>query len=485
MSVPFTSLFINGKDCPASTGSTFEVRNPYSGDVVGTAASASSNDCIDAVEAAVRAFPAWEKTPLHVRRDIFLRASALLTTERYTEKLKAAMHDETAATDFWINFNIDMTITDLAHNAGLVTQLKGETFPSDVPGAQVVAQRRANGVIFAMAPWNAPVLLAVRAVAIPLLCGNTVVLKSTEVSPRTQAIVVELLHEAGIPAGVLNYISMAREDSPFRVPEIIAHPAVRKINFTGSARVGQIIAETAAKYLKPCILELGGKAPVIVLEDADVAHAARAIAFSALMHSGQICMSTERVVVQRGVADVLATALEEQFSKITAGGRGHSLSALFAHSSAANIVDMIAEAQEEGATVVVGDGMRDGAVVQPHIIRDVKPGMKLWERESFGPVVVLIEADTIDEAVDLANDSEYSLVAGLWTQNIHTALDVASRIHAGSTNINGPTVHVELQRSHGGLGGASGYGHFDIDHFSDVRMIIIHPEDARSYPMIG
>ncbi|KAI0927689.1 hypothetical protein AcV5_008162 [Taiwanofungus camphoratus] len=485
MSVPFTSLFIDGQHRPASTAASYEVRNPYTHAIVGHAAAASSQDCKDAIEAAQRAFVTWEHTPVSAKRDVFLKAADLLGTEKYREKVKTAMQEETAAIDSFVAFNFVVTTNNLRTTAGLATQLKGETFPSGVSGGQVVAQRRAMGVIYAIAPWNAPLILTVRAVATPILCGNTVVLKCSEVSPRTQAITVELLTEAGLPNGVLNFISTSREDAPARTAEIIAHPAVRKVNFTGSDRVGKIIAMEAAKYLKPCVLELGGKAPVVVLEDADIERAARAITSSALVHSGQICMSTERVIVQRSVAPALTSALTALFNKLKAGGPGEALSALFTEASAENVLEMIREVRDAGAKVLSGDLKREGSVVQPHLVADVKPGMRLWDRESFGPVTALMEVDTVDEAVAMANASEYSLVAGLWTQNVNTALDVAARIRSGQVNVNGQTVHVEALRGIGGIGGASGYGHFDIENFTDLRTVIIHPAKSPSYALVG
>ncbi|KAI0919057.1 hypothetical protein AcW1_003468 [Taiwanofungus camphoratus] len=485
MSTPFAPLYIDGQERAASTHATFTVRNPYTKAVVTLAASASSQDCKDAVEAAVRAFGIWEHTPFSTRRKYFLKAADLLSTERFKEKVHTAIQDETAAGASVADFNLYLADEALHEAASLVTQLRGETFPSMVPGGQVIAQRRAQGVIFSIAPWNAPIILTVRAMAIPIICGNTVVLKSSEVSPRVQGVIAELFHEVGLPKGVLNFIHTSKEDAPARTAELIAHPAVRKITFTGSDCIGKLIAAEAARYLKPCVFELGGKAPVLVLEDSDIAHAARAITSSALVHSGQICMSTERVIVQRKVAPALTSALTMHFSKMKAGGPEKTLSALFTQTSAENLVSMLNEAIQLGAKLLLGDGKNEGAVVQPHIVTGVKPGMRLWERESFGPVIVLAEVDTIDEVIDLANDTEYSLTAAVWTKDINAAMDVAMRIRSGCVNVNGPTVHVEAAREHQGLGGATGYGSFNVDNFTDVRMIIIHPSNPPPYPITG
>ncbi|KAI0628648.1 aldehyde dehydrogenase [Trametes polyzona] len=485
MSLPATRLFIDGEWRPSSTGATYEVCNPNTGQVVGTAASASAGDCASAVEAAARAFPAWEQYPLPMRRDILLRAADVLASDEYRARVMDAVKEETSATDETVVFNHAAPVNELRAFAGAVAELKGETFVSGMSGGQVFVQRRGMGVVLSIAPWNAPIGLTLRATALPIVCGNTVVIKCSEVSPRTQAIVAEIFEKAGLPKGVLNFISTSKEDSPARVAEIIAHPAVRKINFTGSDRVGRLIAAEAAKYLKPCVFELGGKAPVVVLDDADVPRAARAITSSALLHGGQICMSTERVIVQAGAAEALVGELTSLFSQTKAGDPQADASvaygALFTESSAENVLGMIREAVAEGARVLLGDAKREGNVVQPHIVTGVKPGMRLWDRESFGPVVALMEVDTVDDAVAMANASDYSLVAGLWTKNVHTAFDVAARIRAGATNINGPTVHTEWMRIHGGLGSSTGYGHFTVEEWTEIRTVILHPAKEPSY----
>ncbi|KAH9934270.1 aldehyde dehydrogenase domain-containing protein [Fomitopsis serialis] len=477
MPIPVTPLFIDGQERPSSTGASFEVRNPYSNEVVGRAAAASSDDCRDAVAAASRAFAAWEQTPPVMRASIFLKAADILETAEYREKHTVAVKDELAAADAIIGGDFMGSIMSIRETAAIIAELKGDNAPSLLAGGYAVVQRRAMGVIFAISPWNAPLALSIRACIVPILCGNTVVLKSSEVTPRTQALAVE----AGLPNGVLNLISTAKSEAPARVAEIIAHPAVRKINFTGGPRVGQAIAVEAARHLKPCVLELGGKAAVVVLEDADLETAAKAIVFGALLNSGQICISTERVIVQRSVAAQLLTAVKKQFSELRAGGPGCSLGPLFSEASAEHVVGLIRDAQNAGAEVLLGDGKRDGAVVQPHIVAKVTQDMKLWHNETFGPVVVFVEVDSVDEAVEKANDTEYTLMAALWTENVHTAFNVASRIRAGTININGQSVSSDSRL--GGLGGPSGYGRFSVAEFTDTRNLFFHPSKPMIYPL--
>ncbi|TRM60346.1 aldehyde dehydrogenase [Schizophyllum amplum] len=454
---PFTPLFIDGASVPAHGDATYEVRNPLTGDLAGTAAAASYEDCVAAIEAAQRAFKSWKKTTLDARRDIMGKAADLLATDKYKAKIAIALKEEVAATPIWGYACWLASQGDIRNVAPMVERLRGEYFPSSTAGGHVQIRRKPWGVVFGIAPWNAGPALAIRAVACAILCGNTVVLKASEVTPRTHAVVAE---------GVLNYLSISREASPELVAKIIAHPLVRHVNFTGSDRVGKIIAVEAAKSLKPCVLELGGKAPAVVLDDADLESAAKAIIWASMINSGQVCQSTERVIVQRGVAEALTSKM---------------LSAVFSEPAAESIVNMIKEAHGEGAVVLLGDMARQGALVQPHIVKDVKPGMKLWERETFGPVVVVAEVDTLEEAVEMANASEYSLTSAVWTQDIDRIEAVAPEIQAGFTNINGPTFHRESMISLHGFGGASGYGRFDVDAFTEKHVLVTHSRD-RQYP---
>lgn len=233
-----------------------------------------------------------------------------------------------------------------------------------------MVERRAKGVIFSIAPWNLAIWFALRSIALPIMCGNTIVFKCSEAAPRSQAIVVALLTEAGLPRGVLNFISVNKTDTPRLTKEIIAHTLNRAINFTGSDVVGRILASEAAKHLKPCVLELGGKAPAVVLDDADLPKAAKAVVSGALLNSGQACLSTERLIVQRKASETLIPQIVELMKTFTADDtykNAQGLSALFSEASAAKIVAMVEEAQYQGAELLLGDGSRKGSVVQPHV----------------------------------------------------------------------------------------------------------------------
>ncbi|KAJ6491282.1 Aldehyde/histidinol dehydrogenase [Mycena vitilis] len=484
MAPPFTPLFIDGQQVPASDNATFEVHT--SSDVVGTSASASSADCTAAIEAAGRAFKSWEHTTPYARRDIFFKAADLVSSDRWRDLIMQTLIGETNCSPAWAFIEHATTAPSLRTAGSLANDLTGKTFmSSSVPGVQCKMEQRAMGVILGIAPWNAPFALTVRAIAVPVMCGNTIVIKSSEYSPRSQALAVQLFHEAGLPHGVVNYISMAGASSPALVAQMIGNPLVRKINFTGSDTVGRLIAVEAAKHLKPTVLELGGKAAAVVLDDASIPDAANAIVAGAMLHSGQICMSTERVIVQRGAAEPLIAQIKSLCMTLSAGdlqvNKSAKLGPLFTEAAAENVIGMISEAQAAGAEVLVGDVKRQGAVVQPHFVSGVKPGMRLWERESFGPVIGLAVVDTPEEAVELANATAYSSCASLWTSDMYVAQRIAPLIRAGFVNVNGSTLHGEDLMSSVGLGGSSGYGHFSIDDFTDKRVVTTHPL-GRQYP---
>ena len=284
------NLLLENRDVQAIDGVTFDRLNPITGDVATRAAAAKIADVRRAADAAAAAFPAWSATGPSQRRMILLKAADILASK--TPQFVELMAAETGATAGWAGFNVHLAAGMLREAASMTTQISGEVIPSDKPGCIAMAIRQPAGVVLSIAPWNAPVILGVRALALPLACGNTVVLKASEICPGTHRLIAECLREAGLPPGVLNVITNAPEDAPALIEALISHPAVRRINFTGSTRVGRIIAQIAAKYLKPVLLELGGKAPLLVLDDADIDAAVAAAAFGAFMNQGQICMST-------------------------------------------------------------------------------------------------------------------------------------------------------------------------------------------------
>ena len=477
-------LYIGGKHVAASNNATFERKNPVTGETVTVAAAASVEDATRAVDAAAAAFPAWSETGPAARRKMLLDAATSLNNR--ADDIVQAMKDEIGATEAWARFNVMLASNMLIEAASLTTQIKGEIIPSNRPGSMAMAIRQPAGVVLAMAPWNAPVILGVRSIATPLACGNTVVMKTSELCPRTHALIIEAVAQGGLPDGVLNAISNAPEDAPALVEAMIANPAVRRVNFTGSTRVGKVIGELAGRYLKPALLELGGKAPMILLEDADIDAAVAAAGFGAYMNQGQICMSTERIICVGSVGDKFVEAFAKKVEKLTAGDprEGSSpLGSLVDLKAANRIKELIEDGVAKGAKLIAGGG--EGTILNAAALDHVTPDMRLYTEESFGPVVSIIRAGSIDEAVRIANDSEFGLSSAVFGKDVMQAMGVAKRIESGICHINGPTVHDEAQMPFGGVK-SSGYGRFGgnwgIAEFTELRWITIQ-DGTPHYPI--
>ncbi|WP_295807703.1 aldehyde dehydrogenase [uncultured Nitratireductor sp.] len=469
-------LLIGDDDRAASDSNTFERLNPVTGQMATRAAAATLEDARMACDAAARAFPDWAATTPGERRRILL--SAADTLQSRADDFARSMADEIGATAGWAHFNVGLAAEMLREAASLTTQITGEIIPSNRPGSMAMAVRQPAGVVLSIAPWNAPVILGVRSLATPLACGNTVVMKTSEICPQTHRLIVEALHAGGVPRGVLNAISNAPEDAAEIVETLIAHPAVRRVNFTGSTRVGRIIAETAGRHLKPALLELGGKAPFVVLDDADIDAAVAAAAFGAYMNQGQICMSTERIVVDEKIADTFVKALAEKARSLKAGDPREGkapLGAVVDQSAARRIEDLVKDAVGKGAILAAGGG-GDGTIMEATLLDRVTPAMRIYAEESFGPVVTVVRVSGIDEAVRVANDTEYGLSSAVFGRDVNRAMAVARRIESGICHVNGPTVHDEAQMPFGGVKD-SGYGRFGgkagIAEFTELRWITV------------
>lgn len=478
------SLLIGDREAQASNGKTFDRIDPLSKQIATTAPAATVEDADAAVSDAAAAFPEWSMRGPNDRRMLLLKAADVFESMR--EEFVRTMITEIGTTDVWAGFNVKLASGMLREAASLTTQITGDVIPSDKPGCLSMAVRQPAGVCLGIAPWNAPIILGVRAVATPLACGNTVVLKASEICPGTHRLIGEVFRKAGFPAGVVNVITNAPEDAPAIVERLIAHPAVKRINFTGSTRVGRIVGELAGRHLKPAVLELGGKAPLIVLDDADLDAAVAAVAFGAFINQGQVCMSTERVIVDAAVADQFVEKLAAKAASLPSGDPRKApvvIGSLVDEAPAKRVSDLIDDAVGKGAKRVAG-GERTGTIVPATVLDHVTDAMRIYSEESFGPVVSVIRAQGTEDAIRLANDSEYGLSAAVFGRDVARALLVARRIESGICHINGPTVHDEAQMPFGGVKG-SGFGHFGgqagIAEFTDLRWITIETE-AQHYP---
>lgn len=439
------TLLIGGRGVPATNLATFTRCNPISNQIVTRAAAASLEDARAAADAAAAAFSTWSSLGPNERRKRLNRAAEIL--ESRAAQIAEIASAETGATAGWATFNVHLAAGMLREAAAMTTQIGGDVVPSDVPGNVALAIRQPVGVVLGIAPWNAPVILGVRAIAMPLACGNTVILKASEICPATHRLIGSVLVEAGMDDGIVNVVTHDSRDAHAITEALIAHRVVRRVNFTGSTRVGRMIAGLAAKYLKPVLLELGGKAPLIVLDDANLDAAVDATVFGAFANSGQICMSTERVLVDENIAEQFVGKLVRRVAGLPVGDPRKGdfvLGSVVGKETVERVQRLVADAVAKGAKVLYG-GNNDGTIMEAIVVDNVTPEMRLFQEESFGPQVSITRVKSADEAVRLANDTEYGLVAAIFSRDLARAIELAKRIESGICHINGPTVHDEAQ----------------------------------------
>ncbi|MFC1400429.1 MULTISPECIES: aldehyde dehydrogenase family protein [Streptacidiphilus] len=477
-------LLINGRNVPALSGRTTEDLSPYTGEVYATVAAAGTEDVALAVEAAHAAFPAWAATGPFARRAVLLAAADLL--EGRAKEAVELMAGETGGTAGWAYFNVGLAANILREAAAGTTAPRGEVLSAQQDGVLGLAIRRPLGVVAAFAPWNAPLILGIRAVAAPIAAGNTVVVKASEDAPIACALfLADLLREAGLPDGVLNVITNARQDAAQIAEALIADPRVRAVNFTGSTGVGRVIGAHAARHVKPAVLELGGKNAIIVLDDADVDYAVDAAVFGVFLHSGQICMSGDRVLVHRSLAEEFTAKFTAKVAALPSGDPadpGTVIGPLVSVGAARRVAALVTDAVARGATVLTGGGEPQGAVHPATVLTGVTEDADLHTREAFGPVCVLSTFADDDRAVALANATEHGLTCGIITENGTHGLRVAERIDTGIVHINDQSVADEPQSPFGGTK-ASGYGRFGgrwgLDAFSNTRWVTLATRHAQ------
>ncbi len=479
-------LFISGRHVAPVNGARTEDRNPYTGAVVAMVGAAGPEDAVGAVDAAADAFEPWAAMVPTERRRLFLRAADLM--ESRAADAAELMTVETGAIGPWGHFNVGLAAEILREAAAVITQPVGEVLTTSTPGALSLSLRQPAGVVASFAPWNAPVILGIRAVAVPLAVGNTVVMKPSEHAPLSAGLfLADVLHDAGFPPGVCNVITTARQDAAAVAEALISDRRVRRVSFTGSTRVGRFIGEVAARHLTPAVLELGGKNALIILDDADLEYAVDAVAFGAYMNSGQICMSADRVLVQRAVADEFTARLADKASHLPSGDPsdpGTLIGPLITEEAAHRVADLVDDAAAAGATVQAGGGRPEGALYPASVLSDVRPDMRIETEEIFGPVCTVMRVDSDEEAVAVANQSAYGLSAGVLTEDVRRGYDVGRRLHTGIVHVNDQPVDDEPQAPFGGVG-ESGYGRFGgragVDAFTDLRWITVQ-QGHRPFP---
>ena len=468
--------FIGGEWVDAASGETFEDLDPFTGDVVAGVPAGTRADAKRAVESAAEAFVEWSKAPPAQRQAVFLKAADILESRR--DEVVSWLARETGCTFGFGMFQMGFVPGLFRQAAGSAYAAMGEILPSDT-GAFAMGIRRPAGVVGAIAPWNAALILSARAIAAPLVLGNTVVLKPSELSPYSGGLLWgEIFTEAGLPPGVLNIVTHAPGEAGPIGDELIESPHVRRLNFTGSTETGRKLAEAAGRNLKRIVLELGGYNPLIILADADLDYAVNASAFGAFLHQGQICMSARRIIVERPIAERFIDRLSAKTAGLKAGDpREHDtiIGPLISEGALEMVKGRVADAVAKGARVLAG-GEASGPCFQATLLTDVPEDSEFARLETFGPVAAVEIVEDADEAITRANATSYGLASGIITSDGDKGLQLAQRIQAGIVHVNDQPVGDEPQMPFGGVKD-SGWGRFGgtaaIDEFTELHWVTV------------
>lgn len=478
------NLYINGAWVDAAGGAEFPVYNPSTGDVWSNVADGSRADAKAAIEAAREAQPAWAGMSHSERARILHRAGDVL--EARQQEFHDALIDEGGS---WIGksmFETGYASGVFRAAAAAAYQMTGDILPSDLGKLSLVI-REPLGVVSVISPWNFPVILSSRGFAVALAVGNSVVLKPSEETPVAGGLLLaEVLEEAGLPKGVLNVVTCSRDNVAEVADELIANPTVRGVSFTGSTAIGSQVAAKAGGLLKKFCVELGGKDALIVLDDADIELAVNAATFGSFMHQGQICMSVERIIVQREIADEFTEKLVANTRKLKVGNpreMANCIGPIINEKQLGKIRAQVDDAVSKGAKLLCG-GKNEGLFFEPTVLADVSRDMQIFREETFGPVAPIITAGDVEEAIAIANDSEYGLSAGIMTRDEERGLELARRLKTGMAHVNDSSVHDEPHAPFGGVR-ASGIGRHGgvqgIDSFTETRWITLE-RGGRHFP---
>ncbi len=473
---------IDGELKAARTGRTFPVINPATGREVGHAAHSDASDVDDAVSAAARAQPAWAATAARKRGTLLAECSRLLAD--HVEELGRLVALETGkALRTESRVEASVVADALQFYGGLGSELKGETVPFN-PDMLTFTQREPIGVVGVIIPWNAPMMLMALKIAPALVAGNTVVVKSAEEAPLAVLRVCQILNQK-LPPGVLNIVSGYGPDCG---APLVAHPAVGKVTFTGSVETGRIVARTAGEKLIPVTLELGGKSPMIVMDDADLERAvAGAVSGMRFTRQGQSCTAASRIFVHRKIHDAFVAMLKARVDAMKMGDpldETTDIGTIISRAQLDKVLGYIESGRgEPGAEahecsqLPTDEALRAGFFVRPVIFTGLDNDSRLARQEIFGPVTCVIAISSYEEAVALANDSDYGLAATIWTQNLKTALDATRRLNAGFVQVN-QNIVVQPGLSYGGVK-QSGLGREAsleamLDHFTHKKTVIFN-----------
>nr|WP_310616847.1 aldehyde dehydrogenase [Pantoea cypripedii] len=453
--------FINGEFVANQNDKWIEVINPATEALLSRVPEGTKQDASQAIAAAEAAQPGWEALPA-IERGNWLRKIAAGIRQHETE-LTATIVAEGGKTQGLAQTEVLFTADYLEYMAEWARRYEGEIVNSDRPNENIFVFKKAIGVTTGILPWNFPFFLIARKAAPALVTGNTIVIKPSELTPNNAAIFARILHDISLPKGVINFVYGY---GPEVGQELAANPKVGLVSLTGSVNAGIATMEAAAKNVTKVSLELGGKAPAIVMDDADLDLAVKAIVSSRVINTGQVCNCAERVYVQEGIYDRFINALTEAFKQVKFGNPAEltdiDMGPLITAAALGRVEQKVAKAVEQGGKILLG-GKRagdKGFYFEPTIITGVRQEMEIMREEIFGPVLPVMAFKTLDEAITLANDCEYGLTSSIYTQNLNTAMIALRQLKFGETYINRENFEA-MQGFHAGwrksgVGGADG-----------------------------
>jgi aldehyde dehydrogenase (NAD+) len=474
--------FIGGKWVESSGGQTFESINPAKKDeVIGIFQRSNKDDVVAAIDAAQAAFHSWSRTPAPTRADIVLRAGLLL--EQYKDDLATLETCEMGKVLEEGRGDVQEGIDMAKYIAGEGRRLFGETVPSELRNKFAMLVRQPLGVVGLITPWNFPIAIPTWKIFPALLCGNTVVFKPAEDTPACATRLVEILEEAGLPPGVLNLVTGF---GPEAGAPIVEDERIRMISFTGSSVVGREIAAKGGRTLKKVMLELGGKNAMVVMPDADLDLALEGALWGAFGTTGQRCTATSRIILHQDIAADFTDRLVEQAKRLKVGfglDPNVEIGPLINEQQLQTVDSYTKIGEQEGAQLALGGhtltgGEYDnGFFYAPTIFTDVNYRMRIAQEEIFGPTVALMRVSSYDEAIMVANSTQYGLSSSIYTQDINLAFRASQDLEAGITYINAPTIGAEIQLPFGGVK-ATGNGHREagtsaVKEFTEIKAVYV------------
>lgn len=466
-------LYIDGGYQAAGSGKLDDDFNPATGEVYARVHQGNAEDAKRVMDSAWQAYQSWKEVGPSVREGILLKAADVM--ESRADELRDVLIEEAGSTLLKANYELHHTPSFIRGMAGECRRVMGETYISDYPGVKSYSIRRPLGIVLAISPFNFPLLLAARKVGWAIAAGNSVILKPSEVSPVIGLKLAEIFSEAGLPDGVLNVFPARAADLG---DSLIADPRVKKVTFTGSTAVGKAIAETCARYNKKYTLEMGGKNPLIVLNDADLDYAVNVATFSNFVHQGQVCMTGSRVIVEEGVYEAFVEKFVEKVKGIPCGDPrepGVVVGPLIRSSQSAFIQGQVDTAVQDGARLLTG-GTYQHNLYQPTVLADVTESMGIFKTECFGPVASVVKAEDYQHALALANNSDYGLSSAVITNDLQKAMAMVEGLEAGMVHINGPTIRDEAVVPFGGMkdsGAGREGGRYAMEEFTEVKWVTI------------